>query len=64
MAKASSPSYVVNSEFARTDHSTGLDTRYAVGDPYDGADIDLYLQRGLIIPASAGQPGNSEGKSE
>lgn len=69
MAKAS-PEYVVNQPFMRTDHTTGLDARYELGDRYSGPDVDAYIDRGLIVPAPAGpsQPGdagsNEEGKSE
>lgn len=64
MAKASAAGYVVARPFARTDRRTGLDTQYEVGDPYDGPDAEPYVEQGLIVPASAGQPGNEEGKSE
>lgn len=64
MAKARAD-HVVNRPFARTDRATGLDTRYEVGDPYDGPDVGPYTEQGLIVPASAGQPGSDEeGKSE
>jgi len=62
--KASVDSYVVNRPFDRVDPITKENRRYECLEPYDGDDIEQYLEWQLIVPAPAGssQPGNDGSK--
>ncbi|MCW2767538.1 MAG: hypothetical protein JWO11_3497 [Nocardioides sp.] len=62
-SKPAGVSYVVDRPFDRVD--AGKNKSFKVGDPYAGDDVELYLEIGLIVPASAGsnQPGNDDGSA-
>lgn len=64
MARDVTNAYVVNSPFNRVDPKDGVDTRYEVGSPYDGPDIDAYLAQGLIVPAVKTGDENNDGSTE